>query len=111
MTDPSVTVKRLPDLNDPIAHRTFLREVKEFLENSRQPRLVVDLSTVGQIKPEYIDLLLECVDHAERSDGEVLLAGVSKENAVILELTQAMSVLKVFPSILEAANGRPLKAA
>jgi anti-anti-sigma regulatory factor len=111
MTSSSVTVKRLPDSSDPTAHRTFLREVKEFVDSSRQPRLIVDLSAVGQIKPESIDLLLECVDCAERSDGEVSLTGVSEENAVILELTQATSVLNVFPSILEAANGNPPQAA
>ena len=106
-----VTVMRLPDRSDPMAHRSFLREVKQFMDNSRQPRLVVDLSTVGQIEPESIDLLLECVDHAERSDGEVLVAGASRETEVILELTQAASVLHMFPSVLEAANGAQPQAA
>ncbi len=100
-----VTVMQLPDLSDPIAHRSFLREVKKFMDSSRQPRLIVDLSTVGQIAPESIDLLLECVDQAERSDGEVSVAGASRETEVILELTQATSVLNIFPSVLEAANG------
>jgi len=100
-----VTVMQLPDLSDPTAHRSFLREIKEFMDRSRQPRLIVDLSRVGQIGPESIDLLLECVDQAERSDGEVSVAGASLETAVILELTQAASVLKMFPSVLEAANG------
>ena len=100
-----VTVMQLPDLSDPSAHRSFLREVKKFMDSSRQPRLIVDLSTVGQIGPESIDLLLECVDQAERSDGEVSVAGASRETEVILELTQATSVLNIFPSVLEAANG------
>ncbi len=100
-----VTVMQLPDLSDPSAHRSFLREVKKFMDSSRQPRLIVDLSTVGQIAPESIDLLLECVDQAERSDGEVSVAGASRETEVILELTQATSVLNIFPSVLEAANG------
>jgi len=100
-----VTVMQLPDLSDPSAHRSFLREVKKFMDSSRQPRLIVDLSTVGQIGPESIDLLLECVDQAERSDGEVSVAGASRETEVILELTQAASVLNIFPSVPEAANG------
>jgi anti-anti-sigma regulatory factor len=100
-----VTVMRLPDLSDPSAQRSFLREVREFMDSSRQPRLIVDLSTVGQIGPESVDLLLECVDQAERRDGEVLVAGASRETEVILELTQAASVLNMFPSVLEAANG------
>ena len=100
-----VTVMQLPDLSDPSAHRSFLREVKKLMDSSRRPRLIVDLSTVGQIAPESIDLLLECVDQAERSDGEVSVAGASRETEVILELTQATSVLNIFPSVLEAANG------
>jgi len=106
-----VTVMRLPDLSDPMAHRSFLREVKQFMGSSRQPRLVVDLSTAGQIGPESVDLLLECVDQAERSDGEVWVAGASRETEVILELTQAASVLNIFPSVLEAANGAQAQAA
>jgi len=106
-----VTVMQLPDLSDPSAHRSFLREVKKFMDGSRRPRLIVDLSTVGQIGPESIDLLLECVDQAERSDGEVSVAGASRETEVILELTQAASVLNIFPSVPEAANGSQPQAA
>ncbi len=106
-----VAVMRMPDFSDPSAHRSFLREVKEFMDSSRQARLVVDLSTAGQIGPESVDLLLECVDQAERSDGEVSVAGASPETEVILELTQATSVLNMFPSVLEAANGSQPQAA
>jgi anti-anti-sigma regulatory factor len=111
VTTSPVTVKLLPDLSDPATYRSFLREVKEFVDGSRQPRLILDLSGVEQIRPESIDLLLECVDHVERNDGEVSVAGMSDKTAVILELTQATSVLNVFPSVLEAANGSPLQAA
>jgi len=105
MTTPPATVKRLPLSSDPASHRSFLHEVKEFMASSRRPRLIVDLSAVEQIRPESIDLLLECVDHAERGDGEVSVAGASLQTAVILELTQAASVLNMFPSVLEAADG------
>jgi anti-anti-sigma regulatory factor len=111
VTTSPVTVMLLPDFSDPAAYRGFLREVKAFVDGTRQPRLILDLSAVEQIKPETIELLLECVDQVERSDGEVSVAGVSDKTAVILELTQATSVLSVFPSILEAANGSPLQAA
>jgi anti-anti-sigma regulatory factor len=111
MTSSPVTIKRLPELNDPAAQRSFLREIKEFLESSRRPRLIFDLSSVSQINPGSIDLLLECVDHAERSDGEVFVTGASPETEVLLELTQANSVLNTLPSALEAADGSQPQAA
>jgi|SRR5215475_265967 len=111
MTASPVAVKHLPEVNDSAAQRSFLREIKEFVEGSRQPRLIFDLSSVPQINPESIDLLLECVDHAERSDGEVCVTGASRETEVLLELTQASSVLNIFPTVLEAANGSPSQAA
>ncbi|HWY59218.1 MAG TPA: STAS domain-containing protein [Terriglobales bacterium] len=106
---PPMTVKRLPEPCDKASRRFFLREIKGFVDNSHRPRLIVDLSAVEQISPESIDLLLECVGHAERGDGEVSVAGASPETGVILEITQAASVLNMFPSVLEAANGRELR--
>ncbi len=104
-----MTVKRLPDPHDKVSRRLFLREIKGFVDNSHRPRLIVDLSAVEQISPESIDLLLECVGHAERGDGEVSVAGASPKTSVMLEITQVSSLLNMFPSILEAANGRQLR--
>lgn len=105
---PPMTVKRLPEPCDQASRRSFLREIKEFVDSSHGPRLIVDLSAVGQISPESIDLLMECVGHTARGDGEVVVAGASPETGVMLEVTQAASVLTVFPSVLEAANDLPL---
>ncbi len=106
---PPMTVMRLPELCDKASRRLFLREIAGFVDNSHRPRLIVDLSAVEQISPESIDLLLECVGHAERGDGEVSVAGASPQTEVILEITQAASVLNMFPSVLEAANRRELR--
>jgi anti-anti-sigma regulatory factor len=103
-----VTVKQLPQPYDKAARRSFLREIKGLVDSSDRPRFIVDLSAVEQITPEAIDLLLECVGHAERGDGELSVAGASPQTGVILEITQAASVLNMFPSVLEAANGRQL---
>ena len=111
MTISPVTIKRLPETNDPAAQRSFLREIKQFVEDSRRPQLIFDLSSVSQIHPGSIDLLLECVDHAERCDGEVFVTGASPETEVLLELTQASSVLSKFPTALEAANDSQSQAA
>jgi anti-anti-sigma regulatory factor len=106
---PPMTVKRLPEPCDNASCRLFLRDIKGFVDNSHRPRLIVDLSAVEQISPESIDLLLECVGHVEHGDGEVSVAGASPKTSVILEITQAASVLNTFPSVLEAANGCQLR--
>lgn len=105
---PPTSVMRLPEPCDHASRKFFLREIKKFVDSSYRPRLIVDLSAVEQIDPESINLLLECVGHAERGDGELSVAGASPETDLILELTQAASVLNMFPSVLEAANGRQL---
>jgi anti-anti-sigma regulatory factor len=87
----------------------FLREIKRFVVDSHRPRLIVDLSGVEQISQESVDLLLECVRHTERGDGEVSVAAASPQTDVILEITQAASVLNIFSSVLEAVNGRHLR--
>jgi anti-anti-sigma factor len=110
MTKPSpMIVKRLPEPRDKVARRLFLREIKRFVVNSHRPRLIVDLSAVEQIGSESIKLLLECVRHTARGDGEVSVAGASPQTGVILEITRVASVLNMFPSVLEAANGRQLR--
>ena len=101
------TVKRLPEPCGQASRRLFLREIRELVASSHRPRLIVDLSAVRQISPECIDLLLECVGHAERGDGELFVAGASPQTSVIMELTRAASVINMFPSVLEAANGQP----
>lgn len=102
MKSTPVTVKRLPDASDQASQKRFLRDIKEFVSRSTRPRLVLDLSGVEQIRPESVDLLLECVDHAERGDGEVFVAGPSARTTVILELTQVASVVRMVSSVREA---------
>jgi anti-anti-sigma regulatory factor len=105
----ALVIRRLPSPRDPAARRLFLREIKRFVVDSHRPRLIVDLSGVEQISQESVDLLLECVRHTERGDGEVSVAAASPQTDVILEITQAASVLNIFSSVLEAVNGRHLR--
>jgi anti-anti-sigma factor len=105
------TKMHLPKSSDGTSHRSFLRDIKKLMQGSRQPRLVFDLSEVKQINPQSIDLLLQCVDQAERSDGEVSVVGVTPETAVILELTQAATVLNVSSLASEAADSCALRTA
>jgi anti-anti-sigma regulatory factor len=97
-----IIVRHLPERQSKLHRGLFLDEIKDLVGKSHRPRLIVDLSTCRQIKPETIDLLLECVEEVEHADGRVSVAVPNDETAVILELTQLTSVLDTFPTVFEA---------
>lgn len=99
-----ITVKRFPEPYDKAAGKCFLREIREFVTSAHRPRLIVDLAEVNQISPEAIDLLLKCVGYTESNDGEFSVVGASPRTAVMLELTQADTVLHIFDPVVEARD-------
>jgi anti-anti-sigma regulatory factor len=102
-----VVIKQLPPTHVPARRKSFLAEIQTLSDQSSRPQLVVDLSASRGIGADAIDLLLQCVEHVERADGRVSVAG-SPETAVILELTRLTSVLDMFSSVSEAVDGDAL---
>ena len=96
-------VTQLPARQTKLHRGLFLDGVKERMGQSYRPRLIIDLTSSEGVKPETIDLLLECVEEVEHADGRVAVAA-SPEAAVILELTQLTTVLDMFPSVSEASH-------
>jgi ABC-type transporter Mla MlaB component len=101
----TVTVKRMPEPSDRRSHGPFYMRSGNLSMARIDPGSSLDLSGVEQLLSESIDLLLECVDHAEGGDGEVSVPGASNQTVVILELTRVASVLNLFPSVAEAVTG------
>jgi anti-anti-sigma factor len=99
-----ISVKQFPEPCDKRAAKFFLREIREFVNGTLRPRVIVNLSEVDQISPEGIDLLLKCVGYTESNDGKLSLVGTSPRTAVMLELTQADSVLHVSHPVKEALD-------
>lgn len=98
-----VVVKQLPDGCAKRQRREFLAEIKQLARESYRPQLILDLPS-HKLTSETLDLLLNCAEQMERSEGRVSVAGASPEAALILELTQLTSVVNVFPSISEAVG-------
>lgn len=96
-------VTHLPERQTKLHRGLFLDQIKERVGRSSRPRLIVDLTSSDALKPETIDLLLECVEEVEHADGRVAVAA-SPETAVVLEVTQLTSVLEMFPSVSEATD-------
>lgn len=102
-TSRPVVVKRIPERVNRKQARTFLREVQPFLESDR-PQLVFDLSQVKHIDAAGVDMLLHCMAEAAKRDGDVKLASVSAQAAVVLELTRTDRLFEIYDTSSDAVR-------
>jgi len=98
-----VVVKRMPERMTLPQARAFLREVQPFL-NADRPQLVFDLSTVRQMDSAGVEMLLRCMDRAMHRDGDVKLAALSPQAAVVLELSRAARLFEIYGTSTDAAR-------
>ena len=80
-----------------------MRSVDPILQ-SDQPRLVLDLADVRQLYSAGIGMLLHCMSEAMKRDGDVKLAALSAEAAVVLELTRAGRLFEIFDNTTDAVR-------
>jgi anti-sigma B factor antagonist len=98
-----VVVKRMPEHLNLVQARKFLKEIQPML-NSDRPQLVFDLSTVRQLDAAGVDMLLHCMSEAMKRDGDVKLAGLSAQAAVILEMTRTDRLFEIYETSTDAAR-------
>jgi anti-sigma B factor antagonist len=98
-----VVVKRMPERMDLPNSRRFLSEVQPLL-NADRPQVVFDLSGVRRLDAAGVETLLQCMNLAMRRDGDVKLAALSPESAVVLELTRADRLFEIYDSSTDAAR-------
>ncbi len=96
-------MKRMPErLNSPAAKK-FLNEVEPFLRSDR-PQLVFDLSQVKQMDAAGVDMLLHCLNETMKRDGDVKLASLSPQAAVVLEMTRTERLFEVYQNSTDAVR-------
>ncbi len=83
--------------------REFLRDVQPFLHADR-PQLVFDLSQVVQLDAAGVEMLLRCMSEAHKRDGDVKLASLSDQSAVVLELTRTERLFEIYETSTDAAR-------
>jgi anti-anti-sigma factor len=83
--------------------RGFFKEVEPFL-NSDRPQLVFDMSQVRQIDAAGVDVLLSCMREAMRHDGDLKLAALSPQAAVVLELTRTGRLFEIYENSTAAVK-------
>ena len=96
-------MKRMPEkVNQREAHK-FLADVQPFL-NADRPQLVFDLSTVRQLDAAGVEMLLHCVSEVMKRDGDLKLASLSPQAAMVLELTRTDRLFEIYETSTEAAR-------
>jgi len=98
-----VVVKRMPERVNLAQSRKFLREVQPFIKADR-PQLVFDLSNVIQLDAAGVDMLLHCMKEASKRDGDLKLASLSPQAAVVLEMTRTARLFEIYETSTDAAR-------
>jgi anti-sigma B factor antagonist len=98
-----VVVKRMPERMNLKLARKFLKEVQPFL-NSDRPQVVFDMSQVRHIDAAGIDVLLHCMREAMKRDGDLKLASLSPQSAVVLELTRTGRLFEIYENSTAAVK-------
>lgn len=102
-TSRPVVVKRMPEKLNQREARKFLQDVKPFLTADR-PQLVFDFSQVKQLDAAGVEMLLHCVSEVMKRDGDLKLASLSRQAAMVLELTRTDRLFEIYDSSTEAAR-------
>ncbi len=98
-----VVVKRMPERLNHRQARAFFREIEPLL-NSDRPQIVFDCSHIRQIDAAGVDLLLHCMEECMKRDGELKLATVSQQAAVILEMTRTDRLFEIYETSADAVK-------
>ena len=98
-----VVVKRMPEKVNQREARKFLQDVQPFLKADR-PQLVFDLSLVKHLDAAGVEMLLHCVSEVMKRDGDLKLASLSPQAAMVLELTRTDRLFEIYENSTEAAR-------
>jgi anti-sigma B factor antagonist len=98
-----VVVKRMPEKLNFREARIFFREVQPILTSDR-PQVVFDLSQVKLLDSSGVDMLLQCMAEIMKRDGDLKLAAMSPQSAVVLEMTRADRLFEMYETSTDAVR-------
>jgi|SRR5436853_269505 anti-sigma B factor antagonist len=99
----SVSVKKMPESVSVSETHQLFNELSPLLKVDR-PCIVLDFSEVRQLDSAGIELLLRCMEEAMKRNGDVKLAAVSPQAAVILQLTRVDRLFEIFEKTADAVE-------
>lgn len=98
-----VVVKQLPERVDLQQAQDLARAAEPFLKHDH-PCLVFDFSEVRYLNSAGIEMLLHCMEEAMKRNGDVKLAAIPPEIAVILRLTRVDCLFEIFDDASDAVE-------
>ncbi len=99
----SAVVKQLPENLTVKQARQLFREMEPLLATNR-PWIVFDFSQVRVLDSAGVEVLMRCVEDVLKRNGDLKLAAIPPEPAVILELTGVDRFFEVFDSTTDAVE-------
>jgi anti-sigma B factor antagonist len=102
-TGKPVVVKQLPEHLGVRQSQDFFRELQPVLEMDR-PRLVFDFGAVRHLDSTGVELLLRCMEEAMKRNGDLKLAALSPQIAVILEMTRVDRLFEIYGNSNDAVE-------
>src|SRR5579864_5809549 len=98
-----VLVMEVPEQLNHATVEAFVAELQPLLESDR-PRVVLDCSHVRDLDSAGVEVLLYCMQEAMKRNGDLKLAAVSPESAVILELMRVDRLFETFETTTQAVQ-------
>ncbi len=98
-----VVIKRMPEGLNLRQARTFWQEIQPIVTSDR-PQIVFDMSLVKHVDAAGVDMLLKCMAEVMKRDGDLKLAAVSAEAAIILEMTRTDRFFEIYATSSDAVR-------
>jgi anti-sigma B factor antagonist len=102
-TSRPVVVKRMPERMNASGAKKFLADVQPLL-NADRPQVVFDLSQVQQLDVAGVEVLMHCLRQAMRRDGDLKLAALSDQSAIVLEMTRTDRLFEIYHTSTDAVR-------
>lgn len=99
----TVVVEKLPESVSVNETQQLFHKLARLLTGDR-PCLVFDFSDVRQLDSAGIEVLLRCMEEAMKRNGDVKLAAVTPQAAVILQLTRVDRLFEIFENPSDAVE-------
>lgn len=81
-------------------------EIEQFIAK-KETRVVFDFSQLDYLDSAGVGMLVNCLTKLRRAGGDLCLAGLKPMVAGVFKLTKIDTIIKIFPSVVEAAQNFP----
>lgn len=82
--------------------RAFRRDLRRNIMERLRPLVVVEIPADLNLDSDAVAVLVHCAQIAVAHDAELALVASEPRHRVLLALTRVSSVIRVFPSVIEA---------